>query len=660
MMKTEENSNSQQYKQIKRNTIGAWALSIPLIFLSLKLISFPYVNWIMMVLALCIMVFFGRSFYSNGIRNAFKGNANLDTLIALSTLIIFTFSLFNTIYPGFYLERQLEPHVYYEISGGIIAIVLSGKWIEEYVKKGTTFVINGLMGLQPQTAHILIDNKEYEVPIDSLQNGDIIRVRSGEKIPVDGIVVSGASSVDESMLSGEPIPIEKTPGSKVLAGTVNQKGAFIMKATQVGEATVLAQIIQKVEKARNSKAPMQRTADKISRILAPIVILIAVITFVVWFIIGGQAYLSHGLLSAVSVLVISTPCALGLVTPIVILIGVDKAANRHILIKNAEALKSLCTIDTIVLDKTGTLTEGTPEVIDSYWLAESDVCFLDILYTAETKSEHPLSQAILQWLEDAGATLFEPKSYENISGKGIWMQVGDKTYWVGNKALLDDFKGEIPEHVNKHILKWKNLGSSIVYYGSETELLAVMAVADRIKPTSVVAVEALKEKGIDVHILTGDSMLNAEIIATVAGIDHVRAEVLPNEKEDYIVGLQLAGRKVAMVGDGINDSQALARADVSIAMGKGTDVAMDIAMITLITSDLYLLTEAINISKKADLHIKQNLFWAFIFNLISIPIAAGVLYPVNGLLLNPMIAGAAMLCSSLAVVINSLRLKYVK
>ncbi len=655
-----DENNRKHYQRLKRNTIGAWVLAIPLALLGMVFMHTPYANWIMMILALAIMVLFGRSFYINGVRHALKGNPNMDTLVALSTSIAFLFSLFNTIFPQFWLEKGLEPHVYYEASGIIIAFVLLGKLLEERAKNSTSSAIKGLMGLQPKTAWKVIDEKELEVPISVLQRNDIIRVRPGEKIPVDGILVNGASSVDESMLSGEPIPVGKLKGDKVLAGTINQKGAFTIQATSVGKDTVLSQIVHMVQEAQGSKAPVQRIVDKISRIFVPAVVLIAVITFVVWLVVGGESYFSYGLLSAVSVLVIACPCALGLATPTALMVGMGKAAERHILIKDAYALENLCKIDTIVLDKTGTLTEGTPQVIDSYWLSEANVRYLDILYTAELKSEHPLASAIIKWMEDSGATVFEPEKFESRTGEGIQLEADGVTYWVGNEALANKFDVIIPDKVKIHIEKWKQNGNSIVYYGGETTLLAVLAIADRIKRTSLIAVDTLQKQGIEVHLLTGDNSFSAEKVATVLGIQHFKAGVLPNDKDEYIQELQATGKKVAMVGDGINDSQALARADVSIAMGKGTDIAMDVAMVTLMTSDLMLLPEAIRISKQTVRSIKQNLFWAFIFNLIGIPLAAGVLYPVNGLLLNPMIASAAMAFSSVAVVTNSLRLKFMK
>lgn len=656
----QEEMARKHYKRLRRNTIGAWVLSIPLALLGMVFMHMPFGNWIMMVLALAIMVFFGRSFYVSGVRHALKGKANMDTLVALSTSIAFLFSLFNTLCPGFWLEKGLEPHVYYEASGVIIAFVLLGKLMEERAKNSTSSAIKGLMGLQPKTARLVTDGREEEVPISTLQVGNIVSVRPGEKIPVDGTLLQGSSSVDESMLSGEPIPVEKNAGDRVLAGTINQKGAFTMEATGVGGTTVLAQIVQMVQSAQGSKAPVQRIVDKISGIFVPVVVLLSLVTFVCWLVIGGGSYFSYALLSAVSVLVIACPCALGLATPTALMVGMGKGAERHILIKDAFALENLCKVDTVVLDKTGTLTEGVPVVTDSYWVSDDNADYLDILYTAEQKSEHPLASAIIRWLEDSGAKACETENFESLTGRGVRIQVEGATYWVGSQGLLEIFQAVVPEKAHKQVEQWQQEGQSVVFYGQDARLLAVLAISDRIKPTSAEAVKELKKQGIEVHLLTGDGIRTAERVAATLGIDHYKAEVMPNDKEEYIVSLQRQGKKVAMVGDGINDSQALARADVSIAMGKGTDIAMDVAMVTLITSDLLLLPDAIRLSKQTVRLIHQNLFWAFIYNVIGIPLAAGVLFPVNGLLLNPMLASAAMAFSSVSVVLNSLRLKFMK
>lgn len=648
------------YRRLRWRTLVSWALAIPLLLLGMVFMHAPYANWIMMGLALAIMLVCGRPFYVNGFRHAIHGSANMDTLVALSTSIAFLFSLFNTLYPQFWYDRGLEPHVYYEAAGVIIAFVLLGKLMEERAKNSTSSAIRSLMGLQPKTARRLTGGVEEEVPIALLRVGDVVSVRPGEKIPVDGHLLQGSSYVDESMLTGEPVPVAKTASDRVLAGTINQKGAFTMEATGVGKSTVLAQIVQMVQAAQGSKAPVQRIVDKISAVFVPVVVGIAVVTFAGWLLLGGTAYFSYALLSAVSVLVIACPCALGLATPTALMVGMGKGAEHHILIKDAFALENLCKVDTVVLDKTGTLTQGVPEVTDSWWRTEATRQELDMLFTLENKSEHPLASAVIAWLEGTGAGEADGETFESVTGLGIRMEAGPATYWIGSRRFMESFGAAVPPEAAAEIDRWHHDGKSVVYYGRGADLLAVLAIADKLKPTSKAAVEALREKGIKVHLLTGDGLRTAEAMASYLDIPAFKAEVLPHDKEAYIAELQAKGHKVAMVGDGINDSQALARADVSIAMGKGTDIAMDVAMVTLITSDLMLLPDAIRLSRRTVRLIHQNLFWAFIYNLIGIPLAAGVLFPVNGLLLNPMLASAAMAFSSVSVVLNSLRLKFMK
>ena len=656
----QEEMAREHYRKLRRNTIGAWVLSIPLALLGMVFMHTPGGNWIMMALALVIMIVFGRSFYVNGVRHALHGSANMDTLVALSTSIAFLFSFFNTVYPQFWYEKGLEPHVYYEASGVIIAFVLLGKLLEERAKNSTSSAIKSLMGLQPKTARRVRDGQEEEVSISFLRVGDLVSVRPGEKIPVDGTVSQGSSSVDESMLSGEPIPVVKSQGDRVLAGTINQKGAFLMEATGVGSATVLSQIVQMVQAAQGSKAPVQRIVDKISGIFVPIVVGLAILTFIVWLVVGGSGYFSYALLSAVSVLVIACPCALGLATPTALMVGMGKGAEHHILIKDAFALENLCKVDTVVLDKTGTLTEGVPEVTDSFWVSEASRDMLDILYTAEMKSEHPLASAILSWLKGTEAAEIDADSFESVTGRGIQMQVHGVTYWVGSKGFLETFKAMVPPEAGREIIRWEEDGKSIVYYGWESELLAVMAISDRLRPKSGEAVEALKEMGIEVHLLTGDGKRTAETVAAMLDIRHYKADVLPSDKEEYIRSLQAAGRKVAMVGDGINDAPALARADVGIAIGAGTDIAIESADIVLMKNSLLDVVTAIRLSKATIRNIKENLFWAFFYNSIGIPLAAGVFFSLLGWKLNPMFGAAAMSLSSVCVVLNALRLKFFK
>src|SRR5690606_13649383 len=474
---------------------------------------------------------------------------------------------------------------------------------------------------------------------------------------VDGMVTSGSSYVDESMLSGEPVPVLKNENEKVFAGTINQKGSFQFKAVKVGKETMLAQIIKMVQNAQGSKAPVQKLVDKIAGIFVPVVIGIAVLTFILWLILGGDNGLVHGLLAAVTVLVIACPCALGLATPTAIMVGVGKGAENGILIKDAESLEIAKKINVIVLDKTGTITEGRPQVTDIKWL-NNDHATENILLSIEKHSEHPLAEAVVKHLDavaDTSITMFE-----SITGKGAKADHDNQTYYVGNKKLLTENGVTIADELLKQAYEWGKQSKTVIWFSDSKQVLSVLAITDKIKETSVQAIKEMQDMGIDLYMLTGDNEATAKAIAEQTGIQHYKAEVLPQNKADFVKELQQQGKVVAMVGDGINDSTALATADVSIAMGKGSDIAMDVAKMTIISSDLSKIPQAIRLSKRTVATIKQNLFWAFIYNLIGIPVAAGILYPINGFLLNPMIAGAAMALSSVSVVSNSLRLKLKK
>lgn len=659
----QEQEQRKHYLGLRRRTLWSWILGIPLMLLGMVWMHEPWSPWAQLILTIPVLFVFGRSFYVTGWRQARHGKANMDTLVALSTSIAFLFSLFNTLFPQFWHDRGLEPHVYYEAAAMIVAFVLLGKMLEERAKGSTSSAIRKLMGLQPKTARLVAaDGTECEVPIAQLKPGDRVSVPPGERIPVDGVVAEGSSYVDESMISGEPLPVGKKAGDKVLAGTINQRGSFILEAKQVGAGTVLARIVQMVQEAQGSKAPVQRIVDRVSAVFVPTVIGISVLTFVVWMVAGGSSSLSYGLLSAVSVLVIACPCALGLATPTALMVGIGKAAEHHILIKDAFALENMCRIDTVVLDKTGTLTEGKPTVTDWLWLAPSDetAALRSVLLAAEMKSEHPLAAAIVTALQAKSAEAVEVAGFRSLTGKGILVGIGGADYWVGSRVLAMEYVPGVPESVTAQADRWQEAGKSVIWYGRGAELLAIAAIADPVKPTSVEAVRELERMGIEVHMLTGDGRKTAAAVAGELGLKRFEAEVLPDDKEQYIKVLQSQGHRVAMVGDGINDSQALARADVSVAMGRGTDIAMDVAMVTLMTSDLMLLPKAVTLSRRTVRLIRQNLFWAFIYNLIGIPLAAGVLYPAYGILLNPMLASAAMAFSSVSVVLNSLRLKWSK
>jgi len=818
----------RHFKQLRTKVIVAWIFAVPLMIIAMGFMHWKPGNWIMLGLVLPIMFYSGRDFYIRAWRLLRKRTANMDTLVSLSTIVAFLFSLFNTLFPGVLESRGIEVHVYYEAAGMILAFVLLGKLLEERAKNTTGSAIRSLMGLQPKTARILtrpgtagtapvcaissptagpcptsgptsaacptaaaaaaptpgptlgaafgapggatyaacptaaatsascttttttaptpagsasntatatctsadhptaaiteasdttsiisaakaasalnisLPLIEKEVPVAQLQTGDLIVVRPGERIPVDGVVNEGLSYVDESMISGEPLPVEKKSGDKVLAGTINQRGSLTIEASQVGSGTVLAQIVRMVREAQGSKAPVQKIADKISSIFVPVVMVISVLTFVLWLLIGGSSHFPMALLAAVSVLVIACPCALGLATPTALMVGIGKGAQNHILIKDAFALENMGKVNCVVLDKTGTLTKGKPAVETIFWTKKPTETELSVFLSAEMKSEHPLAQALVEHLLKDNIQPVTLDHFESIPGKGIEFTYDGQTYRAGNLQFVTapalpaaaapatdatataiatapaaTISGQaaaqatftqptfaptaVPTQQSADVLRmaadWQEAGKGVIFYSDQTQILAVTALSDPIKDTTPQALDLLHKMKIEVHMLTGDSAKTSASVASALGIQHIASGVLPQEKEDYIRGLQAKGKFVAMVGDGINDSQALARADVSIAMGKGTDIAMDVAMVTLTTSDLMLLPKAIDLSRRTVRIIRQNLFWAFIYNVIGIPIAAGILYPVSGLLLNPVWASAAMAFSSISVVLNSLRLR---
>ena len=652
----------EEFLALKRKTIGAIVLAIPVFVIGMFFMHMPYGNWIMLAFTIPVMAFFGRDFFVHAYKQLKHRRANMDTLVAVSTGVAFLFSLFNTIWPEYWTSRGLEAHVYYEAAAVIIALILLGRLLEAKAKFSTSTAIKKLMGLQPKTVtKILADGSEEEVPIREVAVGDVLVVKPGEKIPVDGEVTEGASFVDESMITGESIPVEKVKGQPVYAGTINEKGSFRFRADKVGGETVLANIIRMVQEAQGSKAPVQKLVDRIAGIFVPVVMGIAVITFIVWMLIGGDLAFTHALLTSITVLVIACPCALGLATPTAIMVGIGKGAEHNILIKDAESLELMYRVNAIVLDKTGTITEGKPVVTDIHWTpGAEDERYQSILLEIERRSEHPLADAVVQKFKEKVVNEISVSDFENQTGKGVTAKVGDKVYLVGNRALMDVNHVVLDDDNEKLAVRWEGDGKTVVFFAGEGRVLALVAIADKIKESSRQAIATLHEKGIDVYMLTGDNALTARAVADQVGIRHFKAEVMPGEKANFVEALQHEGKVVAMVGDGINDSQALAQADVSIAMGKGSDIAMDVAKVTLITSDLNVIPRAIALSHQTVRAIRQNLFWAFIYNIIGIPLAAGVLYGINGFLLNPMIAAAAMAFSSVSVVTNSLRIKWKK
>ena len=628
-----EKAHADRYRNLKRRTMGAIVLAIPIMVLSMAFMHLAWVNYVVWLLSTPVVFVLGMGFFVGAWKQLRHGTSNMDTLVALSTGIAYMFSVFNLFFPEFWLKRGIEPHVYFEASSVIIAFILLGRLMEERAKRNTSAAIRKLIGLQSKTVTVWTPEGERILPIASIQQGDTVVVKPGERIAVDGVVSEGQSYVDESMLSGEPLPVRKQKGAKVFAGTINQKGAFRFIADKIGQDTLLAQIIRMVQDAQGSKAPVQKLVDKIAGIFVPVIISIAVVSLIVWILLAPENGFTHGMLALVTVLIIACPCALGLATPTAIMVGIGKGAENGILIKNAESLEVAQKVDTVVLDKTGTLTEGHPQVTDAVWVGD-EVKSRAILYSLEKKSEHPLAEAVVKFLKNA--SMFEVEHFDVLEGRGVEGFVDGKKYYVGNLNLLKEKGISVETSLQAKAEKWIAEAKTVIALADEEQARGILAITDRLKATSVQAIEELHQQGIEVWMLTGDQPEAASEVAGQVGIVHYKAGMLPQEKAAFIKELQSKGKKVAMVGDGINDSAALAQADLSIAMGQGSDIAMDTAMVTILSSDLVKISETIRLSQLTVRTIRQNLFWAFFYNLIGVPIAAGVLYPINGFLLNPM------------------------
>ncbi len=651
----------REYRRLSANTTLAIGLSVPLVFIAMLGMHIPYANFIMWGLATPVIVIFGRQFFIGAWKQLTHYSVNMDTLVALSTGIAYLFSVFNTVYPKYWTDKGIEPPVYFEASAVVIAFILAGKLLEDRAKSSTSSAIKKLMGLQPAFVVRIGKDGEEDILISEVQVDDILVVKPGDKIPVDGVVTDGASYVDESMVTGEPLAVEKVSGTHVFGGTINQKGSFRFRAEKVGGNTLLAQIIKKVQEAQGSKAPIQKLADKISSVFVPTVLGIAIATLVIWMVAGGENGFTHGLLAMITVLVIACPCALGLATPTAIIAGVGKGAELGILVKDAESLETIHKLNAIVFDKTGTITEGLPKMVDITWKnAENAELLSAVLYSIEAQSEHPLASAITTFFKELEMKTVDVTHFSSITGSGVTALYGKGIYFVGSHKLMESMSIVFSPELEERSKAWTAQSYSVIWLANHMEALAAVAITDKIKLSSATAVQLLQHMGLEVFMLTGDNAQTAYTIAAEAGITQYKAEASPTDKAEFIKQLQAEGKIVGMVGDGINDSQALALADVSIAMGTGTDIAMDVAKMTLISSDLRQIPKAITLSRKTVKTIRQNLFWAFVYNVIAIPLAAGALYPVNGFLLNPMIAGAAMALSSVSVVSNSLRLKFAK
>ncbi len=654
-----EELEEKRLESLKFKLLFSAVFSIPIFIMAMFFMGqIPYENWIMMALSIPVLFWSGAEFYIIAWKKLKHFSANMDTLVALSTGIAFIFSVFNTVNPQYFLSKGLAPHVYYESAVIIITLILLGRFFEEKAKSKTSSAIKKLMGLKPKKVTAIRNGEELIISYDEILKGELIILKPGDKVPVDGKVKKGTSFIDESMISGEPIPLEKTKGSKVFAGTINQKGALRIIANKIGSETLLSQIIKLVEQAQSSKPTIQKMADKVAGIFVPIVIGLAILTFALWYFLGPEPSLTYALLTPITVLIIACPCALGLATPTALMVGVGKGAEQGILIKDAQSLETAYKIDTLILDKTGTITEGKPKVTDLIWDKNIESTHLEkIVLAIESESEHPIAEAIVQHLKKSNTNSVAIESFQSITGLGAEAKFENITYRIGNENLMLQNDIMIPNELSTKGNDLKLEAKTIVYVGVENTVVGIIAVADKVKETTISAIQKLNQMGIDIHMLTGDNEYTAKAIAKKVGIKHFQANVLPADKGAFVKQLQGQGKVVAMAGDGINDSHALAQADVGIAMGSGTDIAMESAGITLMQSDLKQIVKAIQLSKATMKTIKQNLFWAFIYNLIAIPIAAGILYPFNGFLLNPMIAGAAMSLSSISVLANSLRLK---
>jgi len=646
-------------KELKLKLAVSIVFSVPLFIIAMFMMGvIPGENWVMLVLAAPVLLYSGSEFFVTAWKQAKHGKTNMDTLVALSTGVAFLFSLFNTVYPQFLEDRGVHPHVYYESAAIIITLILLGRFLEERAKGRTGAAIQKLMGMQPNEVRVIRNGEEVVLSLAEVIPGDLIVLRPGEKVPVDGKVKSGETYIDESMVSGEPLPVLKEKGATVFAGTINQKGSVKILAQKVGADTLLSRIIRQVQQAQASKPPIQKLVDKTAAIFVPVVILIAFAAAAVWFFIGPEPPLTYAMVILITVLIIACPCALGLATPTALMVGIGKGAESGILIKDATVLEMAYKLNTIVLDKTGTITEGRPEVTDLFMAAgvdENEV--LSRLLAIEQSSEHPIAAAVVNHLNKSGHKAASIEHFESVTGRGVAGTFGSEKLWVGSEAFVNSLELPIDNDLSERAAKLRNEAKTVIYFADKQRVLGVVAVADRIREVSKQAVEQLQQMGLEVHLLTGDNAETAAAVAGQVGITNFKAGVMPQDKEDFVRELQSRGKVVAMVGDGINDAQALAIADVGIAMGSGTDIAMESAGLTLMHSDPMQIARAIHLSRQTMKTLRQNLFWAFIYNLVAIPVAAGILYPAFGFLLNPMIAGAAMALSSVSVVGNSLRLK---
>ncbi len=682
---TEKTARLREFRQLRQKIMVAGLISVVLVVGSLPMMlglpvplipAWLHNSWLQLALSTPVLFWAGREFFVNAWKALKRHTATMDTLVALGTGSAYLYSIVATVIPGFFITQGLNADVYYEAANVIITLILLGRLLETRARGQTSDAIRKLIGLQARDARIVRNGQELEIPIQAVQIGDVVIVRPGEKIPVDGEVVEGSSTIDESMVTGESMPTKKQPGDEVIGATINKTGSFRFRATRVGKDTVLAQIVQLVQQAQGSKAPIQRLADQVTGWFVPVVIAIAIVTFLIWFNLMGNVTLA--LVTTVGVLIIACPCALGLATPTSVMVGTGKGAENGILIKGAESLELAHQIETIVLDKTGTLTQGKPTVTDfiSTVGSANELKLLKLVASIERNSEHPLAEAVVRYAQSQEVTLDNVQNFEAIAGSGVEGTVSNQLVQIGTQRWLSELDIDTAS-VQAEKARLEALGKTVILIAVDRQLQGLMAISDALKPSSIQAVRALQRLGLEVMMLTGDNQQTADAIAREVGIQTVIAEVRPDQKAAVIESIQSGklgkqsttrtkSRKhtkskiVAMVGDGINDAPALAQADVGIAIGTGTDVAIAASDITLISGDLQSIVTAIQLSRATMNNIRQNLFFAFIYNTLGIPIAAGILFPVFGWLLNPIIAGGAMAFSSVSVLTNALRLRNFK